>query len=73
MNAQAQKRVMVIPEEGIQGLDSIIQELPFKFASPLLQFLGRFVQEEKETEQSSESVDQKAPVEKKMPVPKNVK
>lgn len=38
---------MIIPEEGIQALDNILGEVPHKYAAPLIQFLGRFVQVEK--------------------------
>lgn len=45
----------MIPEEGIQALDNILGEVPHKYAAPLIQFLGRFVQTEKEEAETTES------------------
>ena len=50
------KNVMLVMQgSDLQKLESLIQEMPFKYAQPLLQELGKHVKEIQETEEEEQS------------------
>jgi len=51
--------MLVIQGSDLQKLESLIQEMPFKYAQPLLQELGKHVKVIQETEEEEQSKEKK--------------
>jgi hypothetical protein len=44
--------MITLSEEKLKELDSFIQEMPTKFGLPLIQFINKIIEEQKEVEEA---------------------